>query len=64
MGLGPHPLHDPLWKVFQWEVTVQFILNSWLWKTGTLTYNKHLLTDVNKYQYLTNNLSIQDKTDF
>ena len=33
------------------------LFNDWLWKTGTLTYNKSLLTDVNKYQCLTNDLS-------
>ena len=39
-------------EAFQREPTVQTIFNDWLWKAGTLTYivyNKHLLTDVNKY---------------
>ena len=36
-----------IWKAFQQESTVQTIFSDWLWKAGTLTYNKRLLTDVN-----------------
>ena len=33
------------------------LFNDWLWKTGALSYNKGLLTDVNKHRCLTNDLS-------
>ena len=42
---------------FSKKPTVQTIFNDWLWKAGTLTCNKRLLTDVNKYWCLTNYLS-------
>ena len=39
-------------EVFQQEPTVQTVFKYWLWKAGTLTWNKCLLTD--NYWHLTN----------
>ena len=33
------------------------LFNEWIWKAGTLTYNKSLITDVSKCRCLTNDLS-------
>ena len=35
---------------FQREPKVQNIFNHWLWKAGTLIYNKRVLTDVDALQ--------------
>ena len=39
------------------QPTVQTFFNNWLWKAGTLTLDKRLLTNVNHYRRLTNDLS-------
>ena len=54
--------HFKLWEAFKWELTARPIFSDWLWKTGTVTYYKRLLTDVNKYRFLTNNFSKMKQT--
>ena len=49
--------HNIDWDSAQCLTTVQTIFNDWLWKAGTLTYNKPLLTDVNNCRHLTKDLS-------
>ena len=39
------------------QPTVQTFFNNWLWKAGTLTLDKRLLTNVNHYRRFTNDLS-------